>query len=127
MSWVIEKAKLVTVLNSNNYNEIPDTLNEDDEISMARSNKGYSILPDPTLDKNVTAGTIIGIKAIVTIYYEAEDVTKRDLAFDSFLSIIDSLASVHSLADDPSFERDSEDYIFHKAIVSFWVLTTKCG
>ena len=67
------------------------------------------------------------IYAMVFMFYEAEDVTKRDLAFDSVLSIIDNLASVHSLADDPSFERDSEDYIFHKAIVSFWVLTTKCG
>jgi len=113
VGWVTDKAVITAILTNATYayTELDYNLDLMGENHAALINKGFTFKPIDSDTRALTDNqTLVATIAELQICYTTKDVSAFDTAYDSFLTVLNAIASYHSgFNEAPTFERHPND------------------
>ena len=130
MSWATDKATITTILTgiSYAYTELQGNLDLMNEMPSALINKGFTLKPIDSDTRALTASqTLVATVAQLQISYATVSNSAFDTAYDSFLTVLNAIASYHSgFYEPPTFERHPQNNKYAIGTARFFLGVQSC-
>jgi len=114
MSWAANKNSISTVLDENDYREIPENKTVE-TASMAHNNSAYRLQPIGTspIMETTSNGLQYSHKVLLEIKYKNINSDERHINYQSFLNVFEAIATLDDYKGtlaEPTFEDIDEKH-----------------
>ena len=128
MTWVTNKASIVSVLTGLGYSEVDYILDIEAEAPKSKRDLVFTLTaPNLSVSELTSGGTIQIDIAVLKVGYFAKNNSEYDLRKDSFKSLLSSIKNViGGYTEEPEFVRHPENNKYIIASATFTVGTNVC-
>jgi len=111
MSWVSDKAALISILTASGYSRVPENL-VGDEMDKSLEDFTYTLQLGEADTEEMTSGMVISSNlVIITFYYFNSSTDEYDLNYDNFISVCSSIKDLANFngTNKINYERTSPE------------------
>lgn len=127
MSWVTNKASVVSVLTTNSYKELANNLTVGEQPS-SYTHKGYSLKPvGKQIVNQTSAGQLYSDIAELKVSYIVKDTSDYGTQYDAWTTLLTAIKATHyGYAEAPKFMRVDNNNKYAVGTVTLYIGAQGC-